>query len=144
MHQVLPLPHTSVFHPKYSSKYLEDELTTTKLPDGFSSASASLLQIKARSRQAREQSQCNKKQNPRAQKLLKPKGCGYLLTFPATTLAYKEKSTQGALFLTSCCSEVTDGGFITVCRQARAHHAAKARHRSQQLHMEKERWQNAA
>lgn len=73
-------PHKHLFlHPKYSSKYLEDELITTKLPNGFSSTSASLLQIKACSRQTTEQSQWNKKQNPRAQKLFQPKGCGYLL-----------------------------------------------------------------
>lgn len=79
MTQVLLLPYTSIFHPKHSSKYLGDELIITKLPNGFSRASVALLQIKAPSRQTREQSQWNKKQNPRAQKLLKPKGCGYLL-----------------------------------------------------------------
>lgn len=42
------------------------------------------------------------------------------------------RSTQGYSTLTSCCSKITDGSFIAVCRQARAHHAAKARHRSQQ------------
>ncbi|KAI1242412.1 hypothetical protein IHE44_0005952 [Lamprotornis superbus] len=79
MHQLLPLPHISISHTKYCSKCLEDELITTKLPNVFSSASVSLLQIKAHSRQTTGQSQWNKKQNPREQKLFKPKGCGYLL-----------------------------------------------------------------
>lgn len=53
-----------------------------------------------------------------------------------TTSAPKQRSTQRYSSLTSCCSIITDGGFIAVRRQAGAHRAGRIRHRrSQQLHV---------
>lgn len=94
MYQVLPLPHTSIFHSKYCSKFLEDGLITTKLPNVFSSASVSLLQIKAHSRQTRSKVSGTRSKTQEYGSCSSPRDVDTCLFFSATTLAHKQKRTR--------------------------------------------------
>lgn len=94
MHQVLPLPHTSIFHPKYSSKYLEDELITKNSP--MVSAVHQYLCYKYRHAAVKQWSKVSgtRSKTQEHRSCSSPRDVDICSCFSAMTPAHKQKHTR--------------------------------------------------